>query len=311
MQQVLPAGPPGARPVETEPSPEAPRSSYGLQLFGVCVALTALAFKQAPARIVGDTKLDLAIDPVGLMTRALHLWDPERDFGLTQNQGYGYLFPMGPFFALGKAIALPAWAVQRLWWAVLLCTAFLGVVRLAGALGIGSRHSRLVAGLAFALSPRVLSTLGPISVETLPYCLAPWVLVPLVRGGPSRRAAARSAVAVLLMGAVNAAAVLATLPPAVLWLLTREKGAQRRRLALWWCGCVLLAIAWWLVPLVLLGRYSPPFLDYIETASVTTGVTSLIEVLRGTSDWIAYLVLGKGPTWPAGFALLSGRMVVG
>ncbi len=290
--------------------PAASRSTYDLQLFAICAGLTALALKQAPARLVGDTKLDLAVDPVRLMTRALHLWDPSRDFGLTQNQNYGYLFPMGPFFALGRAIGLPAWAVQRLWWSVLLCLAFLGVVKLAEALGIGNRTSGIIAGLAFALSPRVLSTLGPISVESLPYCLAPWVLLPLVRGGPPRRQAARSAVAVLCMGAVNAVAVLAALPPAVLWLLTRQPGPARRRLMAWWVGCVLLATSWWLVPLLLLGRYSPPFLDFIETAATTTAVTSLIEVLRGTSDWVAYLNGPAGPTWPAGYALLSNRLVV-
>jgi arabinofuranan 3-O-arabinosyltransferase len=290
-----------------------PRATYSLRLFAICAALTALALKQAPGQLVGDTKLDLAVDPMRLLSRAMHLWDPSRDFGLTQNQNYGYLFPMGPFFLLGKAIGLPPWAVQRLWWALLLCLAFVGLVKLADALGIGTATSRLLAGVAFALSPRILSTIGPISVESLPYCLAPWVLLPLVRGcqgGSPRRAAARSAVAVLCMGAVNAVAVLAALPPAVLWLLTRARGPRRRALAGWWVGCVLLATAWWAVPLLLLGRYSPPFLDYIETASTTTAVTSLVEVLRGTSDWIAYLAGGGGPTWPAGYALLTNRLVI-
>ncbi|MDT7549722.1 MAG: arabinofuranan 3-O-arabinosyltransferase, partial [Actinomycetota bacterium] len=294
-------------------APSSRSSTHGLQLFAVCAALTALALKQAPSQLVGDTKLDLAVDPVRLMSRALHLWDPSRDFGVTQNQNYGYLFPTGPFFALGKAVALPDWAVQRLWWALLLCLAFLGVVKLAEALGIGTAPSRLLAGLAFALSPRMLSTIGPISVESLPYCLAPWVLLPLVRAsvsGSPRRAAARSAVAVLCMGAVNAVAVVAALPPAVLWLLTREPGPRRRALMGWWVGCVALATAWWVVPLLLLGKYSPPFLDYIETATTTTAVTSLVEVLRGTSDWIAYLSGRGGPTWPAGYDLLTNRLVI-
>ena len=59
------------------------RGAYSLQLFGVCAGLTALALKQAPALLVGDTKLDLAVDPMGLLRRALHLWDPTRDFGVT------------------------------------------------------------------------------------------------------------------------------------------------------------------------------------------------------------------------------------
>ena len=278
------------------------------RLAAVCVALVALALKQAPERVVGDTKLGIAVDPAGFLTRALHLWDPSTDFGVTQNQSYGYLFPMGPTFLLGHTLQLPPWLIQRVWWALLLCLAFIGFVRLAGRLGIGSPTTRIVAGVAFALSPRLVSTLGPISVESLPYCLAPWVVVPLIdgsRGGSTRRAAARSAVAVLCMGAVNAAAVLAALPPAALWLLTRKRGPRRRSLTLWWVAGVLLATGWWVLPLLLQSRYSPPFLDYIESAATTTSVTSLIETLRGTSDWVAYLAGSHGPTWPAGFALLT------
>ncbi|MGZ6804357.1 MAG: alpha-(1-_3)-arabinofuranosyltransferase domain-containing protein, partial [Nocardioidaceae bacterium] len=220
---------------------------------------------------------------------------------------------MGPFFVVGHAIGLPAWVVQRLWWGTLLCLAFVGVVRLAERLELGDPVSRLVGGLAFALSPRVLSTLGPISVETLPYCLSPWVLLPLVSGareGSTRRAAARSGVAVLCMGAVNAAAVLAALPPAALFLLTRERGPRRRSLQRWWVASVLLATLWWVVPLLLLGRYSPPFLDFIESASVTTSVTSLVEVLRGTSDWVAYVGGTRGPTWVTGAALVTTPLVI-
>ncbi|MDX6217554.1 MAG: arabinofuranan 3-O-arabinosyltransferase, partial [Frankiales bacterium] len=298
---------------DTGPTVGRPSSVERLRLVGVCIALFALALKQAPSQLVGDTKLDLSVDPVRFLARALHLWDPSSDFGLTQNQSYGYLFPMGPFFALGHLVGLPPWMVQRLWWGTLLCLAFLGVVALAERLGLGGPFSRLVGGLAFALSPRVLSTLGPISVETLPYCLAPWVLVPLVRGavsGSPRRAAARSALVVACMGAVNAAAVLAALPPAALWLLTRERGPRRRALMRWWVGCVVLATTWWVVPLVLLGKYSPPFLDFIESASITTSVTSLVEVLRGTSDWVAYVAGSHGPTWPTGLALLTTPLVI-
>ncbi len=275
------------------------------RLLAVCAGLTAVALQQAPRRIVGDTKVDLALDPLRFLGRVLHLWDPARDFGLTQNQSYGYLFPMGPFFALGRGLGLPPWLVQRLWWALLLCLACVGIVKLAERLGIGDEPARLVGGVAFALSPRMLSTLGPISVESLPYCLAPWVLLPLVGPSSPRRAAARSGVAVLCMGAVNAAAVLAALPPAALWLLTRAPGPARRRLASWWVLAVLLATCWWVVPLVLLGRYSPPFLGLIESAATTTSVTSLVEVLRGTSDWVGYVGLPHGPSWPAAWTLVT------
>ena len=61
----------------------------------------------------------------------------------------------------------------------------------------------------------------------MPVAALPWVLIPLVtgaRGGSPRRAAARSGVALLFAGGVNAAATLAILPVPALWLLTRGRG---------------------------------------------------------------------------------------
>ena len=49
--------------------------------------------------------------------------------GQVQDQAYGYLFPMGPFFGLGHWMGLPEGVVQRLWVSVLLCLALVGVDR--------------------------------------------------------------------------------------------------------------------------------------------------------------------------------------
>ena len=115
--------------------------------------------------------------------------------------------------------------------------------------------------------------------------LAPWVLVPLVARGPSGLAASRGRCCPPwrspASGGVNAAATFAVIPLGVVWLLTRDAGPRRRSLMTWWPLFVLVGTAWWLVPLLLLGRYSPPFLDYIETASVTTFPTTLFDALRG------------------------------
>src|SRR3546814_18394969 len=35
--------------------------------------------------------------------------------------------------------------------------------------------------------------------------------------------------------------------------------------------------------------YSPPFLDFIESASVTTFPTTLFDALRGTPAWVPYV----------------------
>jgi arabinofuranan 3-O-arabinosyltransferase len=274
-----------------------------LRMWGYCLVLTAIAFVQEPGRIVGDTKLDLVVDPAGFLARATQLWEPTAAFGQIQNQAYGYFWPMGPFFVLGDLIGLPAWVVQRLWWAALLCIAFVGTVKVARALGLGRPWTQVVAGFAFALSAHVLTLLGPTSVEAWPTAWAPWVLLPLIhasREGSVRRGAALSALAVAMCGGVNAVAVTAVLPLAAIWLATRERGRPRLELWCWWVFFTILASVWWLVPLQLMGRYSVPFLDYIENAPITTLPTSLPDVLGGTSNWVAY---AASQDWEAGFLL--------
>jgi arabinofuranan 3-O-arabinosyltransferase len=296
--KVAPAG--SAAPVP--PSPLV----WRLRSVAVCAVLTALAFLQDPGLIVVDTKVDLTVNPVGWLARAMHVWNPSGTFGQLQNQSYGYLWPMGPFFAAGHALHIPEWVTQRLWWASLMCLGFTGVVALARRMAIGTPATRFIAGVAFALTPRILTEMGTISVEAWPMALAPWVLVPLIalrHGAPIRRSVALSALAVACAGGVNATASVAVAPLALLWLATLRP-VRRRLLAIAaWCVAVACATAWWIVPLLVLGRYSPPFLNFIETAAVTTQVTDTVTVLRGASHWLAYLSGIQGPVWPAGWRL--------
>ncbi|GED99272.1 hypothetical protein nbrc107697_33110 [Gordonia crocea] len=192
---------------------------------------------------------------------------------------------------------IPPWITQRLWWALLLAVGVVGIVKLAEALGIGSPGSRLLAGAVFALSPRVLTTIGSISSETLPMMLAPWVVLGVVTGlssttVPTWRLGLRAAVPIALMGAVNAVATVAATAVGVLWWALSYRRADRRRWArfgAWWAVGAALVCAWWIVPLALLSRVSPPFLDFIESSRVTTQWSSLTEVLRGTSSWTPFV----------------------
>ncbi|QYJ04790.1 DUF3367 domain-containing protein [Nocardioides panacisoli] len=271
-------------------------STFRIRLWASCLLLTGVAFVQDPGLLVSDTKLDLGVAPLDFLGRALHAWDAEGAFGQLQNQAYGYFWPMGPFFALGWLVDLPAWVVQRLWLALVMSTALVGAAKVARAFGVRSDLACLVAGFAYALSPRMLTTLGPISIEAWPSAIAPWVLLALVRGteaGSPRRWAALAGLGVALVGGVNAAATFAVLPMGVVWLLTREPGPRRRALMVWWPVFTFLGTVWWLVPLFVLGAYSPAFLDYIETTQVTTFPTTLFDTLRGTSNWVPYIDPGS------------------
>ena len=265
-----------------------------------------LCLASSPGLISPDTKLDLTANPLRFLARAANLWNSDLPFGQAQNQAYGYLFPHGAFFALGHTLGVPGWLTQRLWWAVLLTVGCWGLLRVTEALGIGTRTSRLIGAVAYALSPRVLTTIGSISSETLPMMLAPWVLLPVVlaldRQRPHLRAtgassprmlAGRAGVALALMGAVNAVASLAACLPAIIWWACHRPNRRWRRFTAWWLLASLLAVAWWVVALVLLGRISPPFLDFIESSGVTTQWTSLTEVLRGTSAWTPFVAPGS------------------
>ncbi|GAB3536860.1 alpha-(1-_3)-arabinofuranosyltransferase domain-containing protein [Phytohabitans suffuscus] len=290
----------------------AARRGRPLGAFAGALLLVAVAALQRPGQVTFDTKLDLAVDPIGFMARALHLWNPEATSGELQQQAYGYLFPIGPFFAAGDLLGVPPWITQRAWCALLLCVAYAGVLLLARALRIGSPAGRLLAALGYALAPRMLTEIGPLSSEILPVVMLPWVLLPLVaahRIGSPRRAAALSGLAVLCMGGINAAAVVMSLVLPVLWLATRRWDRRLLTLAAWWCACVAGATLWWVVPLLLFGQYSLPFLDYIETSATTTAVTSLFQAARGTNQWVGYIVQGE-PWWPAGWILVDNPVLM-
>ncbi len=287
-----------------QPHPSARRRER-VRILAAVLVVVAVAWSVPGGVISADTKNDLYLDPWGFLARALHLWDPQVTWGVLQNQGYGYLFPMGPVLgALGEVF--PVWVAQRLWWTAILVAGLLGTHALLRALRVGSPATRLVAAVGYALSPRVLTTLGGLSSEALPALLAPVVLLPVVLGSQARlgprRAAALSGLAILACGGVNATATLLTAVPTGLWLVTRQRW-WARSLTWWWVVAAGCASAWWLAPLVLLGRYSPPFLDWIESSADVVRTVDAVDVLRGTTHWLENLVTAAGPWWPAGYAL--------
>ena len=99
------------------------------------VASFVLAFVQRTGLATADTKINLHVDPARFLSDVASMWTSTGQLGGVQSgQQTGYLFPMGPFFALGHALGLSDWVVQRLWLGTLLALAAWGVVRLLDAL---------------------------------------------------------------------------------------------------------------------------------------------------------------------------------
>ncbi len=280
--------------------------------------LLAATLAQRPGKIVADTKVALVLDPAHFLSTILHLWNPLQDTGSIGDQSTGYLMPMGPFFLLTHGIRIPAAVAERLWTALILVTAFWGLVRVADALGLGNRIGRVLAGLAYAASPFVLSRIGDSSALLLGHLLLPWVLLPLIRATyrrgerellSARRAAALSGCAVLLTGGVNASVTLDMLIMPALWLLLMCRGRSAWILRGWWVLAVFCATAWWMLSLQFLGRYGLNFVKYTETATTTTSVTSLPETIRGTADWLGYLRFG-GAGFPSSWTYISAPAAI-
>ena len=251
---------------------------YPLGIF----ALALILLVQPWGLTAADTKHDLAANPLHFLRGALSAYTDTFTLGQLQNQAYGYLFPQGPFFVLTQP--LPDWLAQRLWWLVVLSVGFIGFHKLACKVGLRGGWV-WVAAMLYALSPRALSTLTAISSETWPVMLAPWVILPFLNAKLTWRDAAAATIPVALMGAVNATATIAACTPAAVIVLYRRAFKPG---AAWLLGCLAVS-AWWIGPLIVLGRYAPPFTEFIESARVTTRWLNLPEILRGTTSWTPFV----------------------
>ena len=285
-----------------------PLSRWWLATAGA--AFLVLSFAQSWGLIEDDTKLPVVMAPLKLISEAVHVSN-QQVFGGSVGQT-GLIFPMGLFFAITKLLHVPTWCAERIWLALLLTIAFWGLVRVAEALGIGTRNARILGGVAYCIAPIVV-TWAQTSADLLSVVFLPWMLLPLIVGsrtGPPRRAAARSGVAIALMGGGNAAVIFATLPVALIWLATRGAGPRRRQLLLWWIVAAALAVFWWSVSVVALaGKYGFNYLPFTETSAITTQTASAFEALRGASYWLNYYAL-KTPLLPGTWTIVSQPPVI-
>jgi arabinofuranan 3-O-arabinosyltransferase len=277
------------------------------------VALTILGATDT-GRVVFDTKLGVDINAQEFLTRLWSLWNPQEWFGSLTDQYIGYAIPMAPFFLVGQLLHIPIWLIERLWLSLLIAVGFLGLVKLARALQIGSDSSRLLAGIVFALWPTFTIALGSTSAAALPGMIAPWAVLPLVSAARGQtttgRAAARSGIAIVAMAGVNAVSTLAVLLLPALYILSHFKSRQRIGLLVKWGLAVFAATAWWVIPLLLQGKYSFNFLPYIEQSATTARTMSAAAVLRGTGTWTAYFNLGGSAFNTAGWTIVTSSAAI-
>src|SRR5260370_6383357 len=266
-----------------------------------------------PGRMFSETKLSVDLNPYGFYASLWHLMDPRNTVGALHNQAIGSAVPMASFYVAGHLAHGPVWVTERLWLSLIIAVGFGGLVKLAGALGIGSPASRFLAGVVFALWPTFTIVIGSTSAAALPGMLAPWALLPLIAAVRGRGGvvwpAARSGAVVLCMSGVNATVTIDALLLPGLFILTYARGRRLVALAACWGAGVVMATAWWAMPLLLQGRYAFNFLPYVEQAVTTTGSMSAAATLRGAGNWTAYLNLGT-PWLPAGWAMVSTPMAI-
>ncbi len=273
----------------------------------VYLALLAFALVEQLGRVTSDTRIAVILSPVASLRSTFSLWNPLVSLGELQNQAYGYLFPMGPFFALGDLAHVPPWVTERVWSTALLVLGCEGARLLARAIGFAPWPAWF-AGMAYGLNARVIGQVATRSAEILPGAVLPWVVLPLVLAMTGRlrprTAALLSVAAYLFMGAVNATATVAPLPLVVVLLVWGVRtGRAPRSLLGWWAGPMVVASLWWATALLQLSAYSPPFFDFVEDARITTLTTGWFQSLRGANNWVDYLNVGDRAGWPAGYAL--------
>ncbi|HLH67269.1 MAG TPA: alpha-(1-_3)-arabinofuranosyltransferase family protein [Solirubrobacteraceae bacterium] len=269
----------------------------------------ALAFAQSPGLDTADTKIDLHVDPGAFLSALLSVWSPTEGLGHVQGGQYsGYLWPMGPFFALGHLLAIPDWIVERLWLGALLALAAWGAVVLADALGLDRRRgvAHLVAAAVYVANPYVVVVCGRTTVFLLAYAALPWLMTIVHRGLRApwrwRWPAAFALTVTSTGGGVNATVTaLALLGPVLLaaheWLVAREvRGRAVWALAWRTVLCTALASAWWMVPLLVQSAYGLNFLRFTEQVGAIWATTSLSESLRLMGYWPSYLGQGYGST---------------
>jgi arabinofuranan 3-O-arabinosyltransferase len=308
------------------------RSDRAITLGFVAFAF-ALAFWQHPGWATADTKIDLHVDPGRFLSQVAAAWAPTTDLGEVHSAQYsGYLWPMGPFFAVLHAAGLGAWVVERLWIGLLFALSVWGLLRLLDALiGRPRGVTHVVAGAFYLLNPYVTVFTARTTITLLGYAALPWLLLITHHGlrtiDPARAwrgwrpwwwAGAFALVLTSIGGGVNAAVVgWMLVGPLVLLLYEPAVGTVRWRDSATFLVRVgvlgVLASLWWIVPVLVHVKYGIDFLQFTEQPGTIWGTNSSTESLRLMGYWTSYIGVGFGisrPFFSDGGTLLFNPLVV-
>jgi hypothetical protein len=269
----------------------------------------ALAFWQRPGWATADTKIDLHVDPGRFLSQVASVWTPTTDLGEIHSAQYsGYLWPMGPFFALLHGLGIGAWVVERLWMAMLFGLAAWGMLKLLDALlGRPRGPAHIVAAAFYLLNPYVVVFTARTTVTLLGYAALPWLMLVAHHGLRTGRGyrdwrawlwpAAFALIFTSTGGGVNAAVVgYMLLGPLVMLIYEPTIGLARWRDALGFIvrSTILgvLVSAWWIIPLLVHVRYGIDFLQFTEQPSSIWATNSITESLRLMGYWTSYIGVG-------------------
>jgi hypothetical protein len=264
-----------------------------------------LALVQRPGWATSDTKIDLHVSPLRFLGEVASAWTPDGTLGQVWSGQYsGYLWPMGPFFALGRELGLSSWLVERLWLGLVLALMAWGTVRLLDALldrPRGAAH--IAAGLIVLVNPYVVVFTNRTTFFLLGYAALPWLLLAVHRGLEQPRGwwwpAAVALIVTSMGGGVNATVTAFMLVGALLLLVYEPlilgvPWSAVRAFCLRAAPLALVASLWWILPVLVAARYGLNFLPFTEHPGSIWATTSLPESLRLMGYWISYLGVGYG-----------------
>jgi arabinofuranan 3-O-arabinosyltransferase len=262
-----------------------------------------VAFVQRPGLEVAETKVDLHVAPGSFLRDVVSAWTPSGSLGhVFAGQYGGYLWPMGPFFALGHLLGLSDWVVGRLWIGAVLALSAWGMVRLLDALAGRPRGAgHLAGGLLYMLNPYVVTYVGRTSITLLATAALPWLLLCVHRGLREPRGwwwpAAFALVLTSTGGGVNVAVTAwLLLGPALLVVYELGWGAvasaSARAFVVRLVPVAALASLWWVAAVLVHARYGLDFLPYTEQPGTIWSTTSLPESLRLLGFWTSYIGVG-------------------